>query len=72
VSPADAESLVLQIDRSRPSCALLRPGRVERKGGKTWIHLSHDHGLRVKDGKTTEVFSMWRTYEGEEWFVLER
>jgi len=44
--------------------------RVERRDGRTWIHLTHDHGLRIDGGKTTEVFSMWRTYEGQERFVI--
>ena len=44
--------------------------RVEKTGGKTWIHLTHDHGLRLEGNKATEVFSMWRTYEGGERFMI--
>ena len=34
------------------------------------IHLARDHGLRIEGGKATEVFSMWRTYDGGERFVI--
>jgi hypothetical protein len=44
--------------------------RVEKIDGRTWIHLARDHGLRIEGGKATEVFSMWRTYEGVERFVV--
>jgi len=44
--------------------------RIEKKRGKTWIHLTRDHGLRMEGNRTTEVFSMWRTYEGQEKFVI--
>jgi len=44
--------------------------RVEKADGRTLIHLARDHGLRIEGGKATEVFSMWRTYEGPEKFVI--
>ena len=44
--------------------------RVEKKDGQTLIHLARDHGLRIEGDRATEVFSMWRTYEGGERFVI--
>lgn len=44
--------------------------RVEKMGDRTRIHLTHDHGLRIEGNKTTEIFSMWRTFEGQERFVI--
>lgn len=44
--------------------------RVEKRDGRTWIYLAHDHGLRMAGNTATEVFSMWRTYEGPEQFVI--
>ncbi len=44
--------------------------RVERQAGRTWIHLTHDHGLRMAQGATKEVFSPWRTFRGEERFAI--
>ena len=44
--------------------------RVEKIGDLTRIHLTHDHGLRIKGDRATEIFSMWRTFEGQERFVV--
>jgi hypothetical protein len=43
---------------------------VEERGNTTRIHLTHDHGLRIEGDRATEVFSMWRTFEGQERFVV--
>jgi len=44
--------------------------RIEKRDGKTRVHLARDHGLRVAGNRTTEVFSMWRAYDGPETFVI--
>jgi hypothetical protein len=44
--------------------------RVEKANGKTTIVLSHDHGLRIGDNATQEVYFPRRTIEGRNTFRI--
>ena len=44
--------------------------RIERRDGKTWIHLLDDHGLRISGDQTEEAYFPRRTIEGENQFVV--
>ncbi|MCK4284302.1 MAG: heparinase II/III family protein [Candidatus Brocadiae bacterium] len=44
--------------------------RVEKRGEKTWIHLSDDHGLRIAGRRTEECYFPQRTFRGTNRFVI--
>ena len=44
--------------------------RVERKDGKTWIHLLDDHGLRIEGDLTREAYFPRREIQGKNTFVI--
>jgi hypothetical protein len=44
--------------------------RVERKNGKTWVHLSDDHGLRITGGRTQECYFPQRAFRGRNRFTI--
>jgi len=44
--------------------------RIERRDGKTFIHLARDHGLKLTDHGVEELFSKWRAFQGRSTFVI--
>ena len=44
--------------------------RIEKAGGETLVLLTGDHGLRIDQEQTEEVFFPQRTIEGENTFVI--
>ncbi|MDP6635700.1 MAG: hypothetical protein QGG42_12430 [Phycisphaerae bacterium] len=66
--PADRRLVLLTVFVS----ILMLPGSAGPilAQGKTFIRLKRDHGLRIEGAQATEVFSMWRTYEGREKFTV--
>ncbi len=44
--------------------------RVETRDGKTWVHLSDDHGLRISGDTTQECHFPQREFEGTNRFVI--
>lgn len=44
--------------------------RVEREGGKATIILTHEHGLRIDEGTTQEVYFPQRTVAGPNTFEI--